>query len=289
MINIGDAEIRRVEEMTIQSSVINVTQDRALIEAHRHWLAPHFLGADDKWTNTFQSFILAVDGRIVVIDPCTGNGRPHPMPQFDRLDTPYIERFSAAGVRPNEVDFVFCTHLHHDHCGWNTVLRDGRYVPTFPNARYLLARREVERWDPRRAGYQGYVWNDGVFERSVLPVLEAGLAEIIDERHRVSPSLVIEPALGHTLGHAMLHLASKAKEAFFSGDVFHHPLQLVRAELQYGPADDLDQAIASRRRIVELSIARDALIIPAHLPAPHALRARRQNGVIGFEVPAISW
>jgi len=289
MISIGDAELRRVEEMTIQSSVLHFTQDRALIEAHRHWLAPHFLGTDDRWSNTFQSFILAVDGRIVVIDPCTGNGRPHPLHQFSGLDTPYIERFAAAGVRPEEVDYVFCTHLHHDHCGWNTELRGGRYVPTFPNARYLIARREADRWDPRRSGYRGFDWNDGVFERSVLPVLEAGLAELIDARHRISRSLVIEPAPGHTLGHAMLHLESEAQEAYFSGDVFHHPLQLVRPELQYGPADDLDQAIATRRRILDLCIARTALIIPAHLPAPHALRAHRQGGVVEFAVPSMSW
>jgi glyoxylase-like metal-dependent hydrolase (beta-lactamase superfamily II) len=211
------------------------------------------------------------------------------LPQFDHLDAPYIERFSAVGIRPDEVDYVFCTHLHHDHCGWNTELRDGRYVPTFPNARYVLARREVERWDARRSGYQGFAWNDGVFERSVLPVLEAGLAELIDDRFQVSPSLVIESAHGHTLGHAMLHLTSRASEAFFTGDVFHHPLQLVQPELQYGPADDLAAAIASRHRIVELGIARRALLIPAHLPAPHALRAQRRNGAVQFEVPALAW
>lgn len=280
---IGDAEIRRVEEMVIRSSVLSFTEDRALIEAHRHWLSPHFLSDDDRWANSFQSFIIVVDGKITVVDPCTGNGRPHELPIFADLDTPYIERFYATGFRPENVDHVVCTHLHHDHCGWNTQLRDGRYVPTFPRARYLLARREVTRWHPDTQHVPAYPWNAGVFERSVLPVLQAGLADLIDGAHHpVSPSLSIEPAPGHTLAHQILHLASAGREAYFTGDVFHHPLQLVQPELQFGPADDLEQAIASRRRVIELAIERDALLIPAHLPAPHGLRISRANDAICF-------
>ena len=104
------------------------------------------------------------------------------------------------------------------------------------------------------------------------------------ERHRVSPSLEIEPAHGHTLGHAMLRLASEAEEACFSGDCFHHPLQLADPDLQFGDCDDVEQARATRRRLIALGLERDALIIPAHLPTPHAGRVRRRDdGRILFE------
>ena len=175
MIQVGDAEIRRVEELAIISSMAMLTQDQALIEANRHWLMPHFLRPDGRRDFIFQSWILFVDGKVVVIDPCTGNGRPHMHPLFNRLDTPYIERFGATGIRPEQVDYVFCTHLHHDHCGWNTQLRDGRYVPTFPNARYPFVRREYERWDTRQPGHKPVDYNIGVFEQSVLPVSRPAL------------------------------------------------------------------------------------------------------------------
>jgi glyoxylase-like metal-dependent hydrolase (beta-lactamase superfamily II) len=104
------------------------------------------------------------------------------------------------------------------------------------------------------------------------------------DRHRLTPSLVIEPAQGHTLGHAMLHLHSRSEDALFSGDCFHHPLQLTDPELQFGPAEDLSQAVETRRKLVTRGLQSDALIIPAHLPAPHAGRVRtKDEGGVLFE------
>jgi glyoxylase-like metal-dependent hydrolase (beta-lactamase superfamily II) len=285
LIKVGAAEIRSALEMQLEGRPIAwLGADPALIEANRDWLAPWFLEDGDTWSLNFRTWILKVDGKVVVVDPCTGNGRPHPLPMFDRLDEPFIERFRATGVAPEDVDYVFCTHMHHDHCGWNTQLRDGRWVPTFPNARYLFVRREYDRWDPNGADYRSVDYNEGVYERSILPIVEAGLADLVMERHRVSPSLEIEPAHGHTLGHAMLRLASEAEEACFSGDCFHHPLQLVDPDLQFGDCDDVGEARATRRRLVALGLERDALIIPAHLPTPHAGRVRRRDdGRILFE------
>lgn len=282
-IRIGAAEIRRVEEMRIQSPMWVLTQDRALLEANQHWLAPPFLNPDGSWDFVFQSWILIVDSKVFVIDPCTGNGRPHLYPMFEMLDTPYLERFAATGIDPEDVDYVFCTHFHHDHCGWCTRLRDGRFVPTFPNARYVYVRREYERWDPRRPDHKPVDYNVGVFERSVLPITEAGLADLVNDRHRISPSVEIEPAYGHTLGHSILHLASHANEAFFTGDVFHHPLQMLHPELHMPGCDDLAQAIETRRRVAALCLERDALLIPAHFPPPHAGYLRGTLGAVAFE------
>ena len=287
MIRLGAAEIRSVLEMTLIGRPIAwLGAEPALIEANRHWLAPHFLEEGDTWSLNFRSWIVQVDGITIVVDPCTGNGRPHIMPPFDRLETPYIERFNATGVRPEHVDYVFCTHMHHDHCGWNTQLRGGRYVPTFPNARYLFLRREYERWNPNGSNYRAVGYNEGVYERSILPVVEAELADLVMDRHRISPSLEIEPAHGHTLGHAMLHLTTQADEAYFSGDVFHHPLQLTDPTIQFGDCDDLAQAIATRERLVALGLEREALIIPAHLPAPHAGHVCRAGEGVVFKALA---
>lgn len=284
LIRLGNAEIRSVLEMSLtRRPIAFLGADPALIEAHRGWLAPHFLEEGDTWSLNFQSWILQVDGKVVVVDPCTGNGRPHPIQPFDMLDEPFIERFCETGVRPQDVTHVFCTHMHHDHCGWNTQLRDGRWVPTFPNARYLFVRREYERWDPNGADYRAVDYNEGVYERSILPVVEAGLADLVMDGHRVTETLAIEPAQGHTLGHAMLRLVSEGEEGWFTGDCFHHPLQLASPELQFGDCDDVGQAIETRRRLVAEGLNRDALIIPAHLPFPHAGRLRRQGDIVSFE------
>ena len=289
LIKVGDAEIRRVEEMRIKSPMHVLTQDHALIDAHRHWLEPLFLQAEGHWDFIFQSWIVLVDDKIVVIDPCTGNGRPHMYPLFDHLNTPYIERFAASGIKPEDVDYVFCTHLHHDHCGWSTQLRDGRFVPTFSNARYIYVLREYERWDTRLPNHVPVDYNLGVFEHSVLPVMQAGLADLVADRYRISPSLEIEPAYGHTLGHSILHLVSQAQEAYFTGDVFHHPLQIIDPRLHMPGCDNLDMAIATRRRLIDLCVERKALVIPAHFPTPHAGWVRRHNNVVRFESGAVSF
>lgn len=285
VIKIGDAEVRSALEMSLKGRPIAwLGADPQLIEANRDWLAPHFLEAGDTWSLDFRTWILQVDGKVVVVDPCTGNGRPHPLAPFDRLDTPFIERFCATGVRPEDVDYVFCTHMHHDHCGWNTQLRDGRWTPTFPNARYLFLRREYDRWNPNGANYKAVYYNEGVFERSIAPIVEAGLADLVMDRHQLSPQLEIESAPGHTLGHAILRLVSQRDEAWFTGDCFHHPLQLIEPTLQFGDCDDVDQAIATRRALAARGLERDALMIPAHLPTPHAGRLRRREGRVAFEV-----
>lgn len=283
-IRIGAAEISSALELTLPGRPIAwLGAQAALVEANRYWLEPHFLEPGDTWSLDFRTWILRIDEKVVVIDPCTGNGRPHPITPFNMLDTPFIERFCATGVRPEDVDYVFCTHMHHDHCGWNTQLRNGRWTPTFPNARYLFLRREYDRWTPNGSGYSAVDYNEGVFERSIQPIVEAGLADLIMGRHRILPSLEVMEAPGHTLGHAMLRLVSQSRNAYFTGDCFHHPLQLIEPKIQFGDADDLASAIETRRRLLKLSLDEDALLIPAHLPKPHAGKARRTDAGIVFE------
>jgi glyoxylase-like metal-dependent hydrolase (beta-lactamase superfamily II) len=282
-LSLGSAIIDRVEEMTIRSPMSSMTGDQALLKANYHWLKPRYLHDDDTRDFVFQSWVTTIDSKIIVVDPCNGNGRSHPLALFNQLDTPYLERFAQTGLRPQDVDLVFCTHLHHDHCGWSTRLQNGRFVPTFPNARYLYVRQEYERWKNPPELQRAYDLNVGVFEHSVRPIFEAGLAHMVEEGYELTSSCTVLSAPGHTAGHSILHLHSQGHHAFFTGDVFHHPLQLLYPELHMPGDDDLAVAIQTRRRVISRCLQHQALILPAHFPRPYAGYARIQDGGLIFE------
>ncbi len=283
-LQLGGAELFQVEEIRFKMPMAMFGMDEASLAAERDWLYPLYMDDDGQWDNVIQNWITVVDGKVVVIDPCTGNGRDFPhFPPAHQLNTPYIERFEATGIRPEDVDYVFCTHLHMDHCGWNTRLRDGRYVPTFPNARYLMVRREFERWDPSRDGHVAVPANAGTFENSVLPVLEAGLAQLVPDSFRMTDSLFIEPAHGHTAGHSLLRLSSAGREACFTGDAFHHPLELKFPELDAGTCEDFSATLATRQRILAHCRRNRSLLIPAHFPCPFGGYLGESAGEFSFE------
>jgi glyoxylase-like metal-dependent hydrolase (beta-lactamase superfamily II) len=267
---VGGARVDRVEEHRLPIPLALLTDDEALI-ARR--VAPLPSGFFDREAMTFEfsnhSWIVSVDGVTVLVDPCTGNGRKGRGPYFDDLNTPYLERLTEIGAPADAIDVVFCTHLHHDHCGWNTKRVDGGWAPTFPNASYLFVNEEYERWDTANAAQHPNDFNPNVFDECVRPVVDAGQARLVSAPHEISPSLTIEPAPGHTVAHSMLRLASEGARAYFTGDTFHHPVQLTRPELHLPGCDDLTTAIATRRTLVQRVLDEDAFVFPAHFPAPH--------------------
>ena len=174
---------------------------------------------------------------------------------------------------------MMCTHMHADHIGWNTVLEDGRWVPTFPRARYLFSRIEYEHWTahPDPSPIRRNAFND-----SVLPVVEAGRADMIEDGHEVDGAFRVELAPGHTPGNVHIRLASKGSEAMFAGDVVHHPIQVYRPDWSTVACIDPVASAASRRRLLETCCERGALLLPAHFPAPHGGRVREAPG--GFKL-----
>lgn len=282
VMTVGDAVINRVEEMRIPNKISYFTEDQELLENNRYWLYPHFLDDNGGFDLVFQSWIIEVDGRVVLIDPCHGNGKAHPVPYFHMLDVPYIERMAESGYRPEDIDFVVCTHLHHDHCGWNTQLRDGKWVPTFPNARYIIRQLEYDLWKSTHKTLAASDLNQGTFERSVQPVVQAGLVDLVSGDHRVTDSLVAKAAPGHTEGHQMLHLLSGEQHLFFTGDCFHHPIQLVEPSIEFGGGYDMQQVINMRKKLVELSSDLKARLIAAHIPSPYTVRALRSGNTLHF-------
>lgn len=229
------------------------------------------------FTMSMHSYVLQVGGRNMLIDACNGNDKRRSIPDVDRTRTPYLANLAALGLSADDIDVVLCTHLHFDHVGWNTCLENGRWVPTFANARYLFSRRDFEHFgaqeledDHRRA-----------FRDSVLPVYEAGRAELIEPDltvHReISERVWLEPAFGHSPGNFSVLAAGGGRTAIFWGDVVHHPVQLLRPEVTPSFDGDPEKARETRLRTLARAADEELVCFPAHFRDPSAGRVLRDG------------
>ena len=255
--------------------------DAELLARHGHWLRPRFVDPQDRAVMSFHSLIVRTPRYTILVDSCVGNDKPRPLrPGWHRQDKPFLADLAQQGLRPEDIDFVLCTHLHADHVGWNTRLVDGRWVPTFANARYIFARREYDYWAAAVARHQGgEPLNHGSFEDSVLPVIEAGQALLVDDDHQLDRSVWLAPAPGHTPGNVVVHIDDGDARALLTGDVFHSAAQLARPELSSRFCSDPALSRATRTALIERYADTDTLILPAHFPTPTAgkIRAAREG------------
>lgn len=230
-----------------------------------------------------HSYVLQVDDRNILIDTCCGNDKRRSIPNVDNQQFPYIENLKRAGLRPEDVDLVMCTHLHFDHVGWNTRLEDGSWVPTFPNARYLFGRKDLDFFREQRHEAD----HREAFEDSVVPILDAGLADIVDPDtciHReIGDGVWLEDASGHSPGNLCVIAECGGERAIFSGDCFHHPVQIVRPDAPFFADVDPPQASATRQRLLERYANTDAIFFPAHFTGATAGRVERdRDGQLRF-------
>jgi glyoxylase-like metal-dependent hydrolase (beta-lactamase superfamily II) len=217
----------------------------------------------------------------ILVDTCSGNDKERPHKQrYHRKNWPHLANLAAAGFAPDDIDYVLCTHLHADHVGWNTRLVGGRWVPTFPNARYLFARREWEHWerDELRASYT----TDPYYEDSLLPVVENGQAQLVASDYAFDDSVWIEPWPGHTPGHVCVIARSSQASVVMSGDIMHTALQCAEPQLNSCFCVDPEAARKTRRRFLETFADSSVMVIPSHFPTPTAGWIRSQEGSFRF-------
>jgi glyoxylase-like metal-dependent hydrolase (beta-lactamase superfamily II) len=274
--SIGNVSVTRIEEMlgygSFPPAQYFVGFEREVLERHLGWLVPHHYAPEkDAIITSVHSWLIRTPRHTILLDCCAGNHKERTYwPRFHQLNTPFLERLAAAGARPQDIDIVLCTHLHADHIGWNTVLRDGRWVPTFPNAKYLFSRKENDFWDPRvNVAGADDPGRRIAYRDSVLPVVEAGQAQLVDGIHAIDDMLRVEPAPGHTPGHVLLKLEAGGAAGVFCGDVIHHPIQVYAPHWNSQFCELADEARATRRGLLEHCAERGALLFPAHFGAPH--------------------
>ena len=296
---IGAATVTRIDEIPLPNVVPFVLYpdlDSAAFEQYGRFLTD---GSYDRNTGTLtesiHTWLVRFSGYTILVDTGVGNGKTLPAtPQFEHLDLPYLDRLLAAGVRPEEVDFVLMTHLHTDHVGWNTRDDDGRWVKTFPNATYIFSRIE-QRYNASLSGHKqapdlppptlGKPVRQpasNMYDQSVAPIIESGAAELIEvDGAEWRDGISFLPTPGHSVDHASIRLRSGGQEALFLGDVMHHPLQVYRPDLRSVYCEFIEASRTSREWILSYASENHALCFTSHFAESSAGYVSR--GTEGFQ------
>jgi glyoxylase-like metal-dependent hydrolase (beta-lactamase superfamily II) len=251
------------------------TPERLLQHA---WLKPQFLTDDGRTIGSIHAFVVESEGKTIVVDTCVGNDKQRPLKNWHMRQGKFLADFAEAGFLRDRIDTVLCTHLHVDHVGWNTMRVEDRWVPTFPNARYLIGRKEWQHWSAAPEGPDREVQDD-----SVRPIFEAGFADLVEMDHRITAEVCLEPTPGHTPGHVSVRIVSRGEEAVITGDLMHHPVQC--AQPGWASRFDVDAQAARRTRLEFLNrhADRPVLVLGTHFATPTAGRIVRDGAVFRFD------
>ena len=281
---VGAVKITRVVEleMPVAYNAEHPFLAEATPEALRTmpWLYPNFVDEEDRMRLSIHALLVEAPGVRLVVDTCVGNDKVRPSLIGKKpLATNFLGHMAEAGWTRESVDTVVCTHLHVDHVGWNTMLEDGKWVPTFPRARYLIGRTELAHWQGEDDKEQQEILSD-----SVQPILDAGLAELVDMDHRISPEIRLAPTPGHTPGHVSVMIESQGQTAVITGDMTHHPCQLAHPD--WSPPFDSDPVAAAgmRRSMFAQWADKPILVIGTHYAAPTAGHVKTDGDAFRFDV-----
>lgn len=269
---IGDVTVTRFVELWRFTDHINMTIADATPEEviAMRWLHPHYATPEGEQIMNFQGFIVQTPTMNVMLDTCIGNGRDRGFDVFCNLNSSFFDDLASLGLTPDDIDVVMCTHLHFDHVGWNTYWDGEKWAPTFPKARYLFGKTEYAAWEDLRTHEDHGLHDVRHLADSVDPIIKAGLADLIDNDHRISDELFVEPSHGHTPGHVHLCIESKGQRGVITGDLMHHPIQCA---LPHRPARfDMDTAAGQKTRTGFVDKYKDSgvLVIGAHFADPTA-------------------
>lgn len=259
---IGKVKITKIVEMELTGGTRFILPQATPQEIQAMpWLIPQFASPEGRLTMSVHSWVVETPSRRILVDTCIGNDKQgRGVPHWNGLDKPYLQDLAHAGYPADSIDTVICTHLHVDHVGWNTRLVDGQWVPTFPNARYLFGRIEYEYWKTHATDAA----HAAVFADSVEPVIDAGVVDLVASDAEIADEITLIPTPGHSPGHVALHIRSDGEEAVLSGDVAHHPCQMVRLDWSSSFDSDALQSIETRRRLFSRFADTPALLFGGH-------------------------
>jgi glyoxylase-like metal-dependent hydrolase (beta-lactamase superfamily II) len=286
--SIGDVTVTRIVESTfegLEAFLPDATPEAVLAIG---WLRP-FLTQEGVLKFSIHALVIETPTRRIIVDTCVGNDKPRDVfPIWHMLQTGFLSDLEAAGYPPATIDTVLCTHLHLDHVGWNTMLVDGLWMPTFPNARYLVERSEFAFLDVEGADDDAQPWlrdmNDLVMADSIRPVLDAGLLDLVSSDHRVCDEVTLIPTPGHTIGHVSIRIDSGGESALITGDFIHHPCQMAHPEWSLTSDFDPARSAVTRQDVFSGLADTPTLVIGTHWPDPTAGRVARDGASFRLDI-----
>lgn len=289
MIRIGRFEIERVEEIVLREpKELFAGWSEEKVDPIRDWFVGDYYDPDDgSFATSIHSWLLRDGDTTILIDTGGGNAKPRPgSPRFDMLDLPFLDRLAEKGVKPEDVDYVLLTHLHVDHVGWNTRLKNDEWVPTFPNAEYVMTQVERDWRDPEKGAKNKPEAATYPFTDSVKPILDSDVAVGIVEGNETEylPGIDFIPIPGHAPGMMGIKVRDGGDEALFIADVMHQPIQVYNPEWSSKYCEDPVLATETRSKILEHAAETGCLLLPAHFGGSHCGYIRR-NGT-GYEYVA---
>lgn len=247
------------------------------------WLVPHYANAEGRLRLNVQSWIVETPSHRIIVDTCIGNDKANrSVPIWNGLNKPFLNDLAAAGYPAESIDTVICTHLHVDHVGWNTKLADGKWVPTFVNARYLFGRTEYDYW----AAHSTEGEHKAVFEDSVQPIVDAGRADLIGSDHRIGDEISLIATPGHSPGHMSILVTSDGQQALLTGDVAHHPCQMAHLDWSSTADSDPVQSIEARKMLFSRFADTPTLVFGGHYDPGHIVRDGDAFRLIAAAKPA---
>ncbi len=275
---VGNVDITRVVELEggfpPGAMFVGLTEARV---TSIDWIRPHYALPDGTVRYSVHAYIVESQGRRIIVDTCVGNDKSRNNEAWNRLQLPFLDLLEKAGYPPESIDTVLCTHLHLDHVGWNTRWDGKEWVPTFPNARYLFGRGEWEHWSRRNHGsgdMPDFVIQlseqDNVMKDSVMPIVEAGLQDLVETNYRVTDEVSLFPTPGHTPGHVSVAIKSAGHRATITGDVIHNPIQIADPEICSNFDFDQGVALETRRLFISDHENKKVLVLGTHFTSPNA-------------------
>ncbi|MDE0812785.1 MAG: MBL fold metallo-hydrolase [Alphaproteobacteria bacterium] len=279
---VGNVKITRVIEMQVSGGSKFILPDATRDAVQKiDWLTPHFAEPDGRLIMSIHALIIEVGDRRIMVDTCLGNDKERGIPGWNMRHGPFLEDISAAGYPRESIDTVLCTHLHVDHVGWNTMWVDEKWVPTFPNARYLFGRTEWDHWSQEQ---NSQARSEDIIGDSVQPIVDANLADLVDSDHKITDEIWLEPTPGHTPGHVSVRISSQGEDALITGDFMHHPCQMARPDWRSSADYDGEWAENTRNGLLEQYADQPVLVIGTHFATPTAGHILRDGDVYRFKV-----
>jgi glyoxylase-like metal-dependent hydrolase (beta-lactamase superfamily II) len=259
---IGDVTVTKIVELEVTGGsrfILPQATYEAVLPIG--WLQPDFADERGRLKMSIHALVVETPGRRIIVDTCLGNDKENRrIPTWNRLQTRFLADLAEAGYARETIDTVVCTHLHVDHVGWNTMLVGGRWIPTFPNARYLMGRVEHAHWTCQSERED----MKAVLADSVAPVWDAGLVDLVETDHRICDEVGLIATPGHTPGHVSVRIASRGEEALITGDFMHHPCQIARPDWSSTADSDPAEARHTRERMLTRLAGTPILVIGTH-------------------------